>query len=1225
MWSGNILSKYIIIIALFFCFVQEADSQLSLYIRRVTDAAYPTIDPWQFPVMKARLRAESAGSPVKLSPENILILENNKISKPYSVSEFQTDTTTGELWQLVKWYSRREGTNKTYNNNVVLIDTFFVFKDNEIGRIAGWYSRTDLSLVKIFNYKQEPLVDMEFKTGEPGSSQTVNIIVKAMQGMIDGSGSEGQIWLDSVKVHTDNFRIKWDGWSQDKRPPPLHIWSGMPYFVRLYYEPKDNEYHTDKFTVYYDHGLKSDIMLSGHEFYISDEANNLKLKYPAGDEFFTPCQEIEIKWDGYIPGMATYIDFSSNGGSSWTNIGLSDDSTFKWSIPNTGTSSGLIRVRQSFNSTYPVLLKTDDIPVHKIVFNYNGSGLLAANEAGVINLWNTATEQLDNQFFIDQPDYPSRRIIPTGMSYISGDSIFAVTYYRLYDYSRKDSVAFFHTKDSQPYLRVGLIEGFNTSEVHFDNEKRFMAFVPVLGMQIKIFSAVDGSFIKDLNFNKPVSAFVFNRELNQAAVATMDGIIRILQLPDFNSIKTLDYSDFPMILKMSIAPNGNYIALGTKASRNAVFESDRNDVVIVNIPGDQVIRRLRRTASDPVRLEFSPVSSKLLVGSESNPQITYWDLPVDESFNGFKGHEGRLTDFAFSPLGSMIATSSASSDNLYLRRFSYAESDENNSYFNILTPDLSIENIMLSSAYIAQSNDYTYNSSVCVNNDSPVYLSVDSVALKRGVHFHLIEPIPHDTIIEPGFCLSLSINYTPLDTGLLSDTIFVFSCGKKYEIHISSVGLNRNIRLLNDILEFDPTCIGEFQEKVFPLAVNDDPVPLLMNGLEIIKEDYTPFVNQTQREIIYQPGDTIFAKISFEPTRIGDAFGTMRVDHSSLRKFSFNVQLYGKGIGTEYSVSHNDLRFIPEILRRKITIKNISVNEITIKNAVIAPPGFFSVTGVLPVSLKEGEETELEIIWHNPNDSLPDNIVLTITAGPCAAEKRITLGRYKAFSRFIIPDVYADPNGETNIIFNYKNDENKSYNGIRFFEGEIIINPRLFLPLSVQCPYGTGELTRNEIYKNRRIIGFIVEGDFPAEGTAAVIHGIAGLAENDTSHINTLRGNSIWWGSAVEIEHALGVYHLINICGDRLVIHGNIITNILVKPNPNFGNAEIEFESSTAGNCVIEVYNNLGILEVSYSDFSAVKGHNSVKLDLTSLKSGTYSLFIKQGNSFGLIRMIILK
>lgn len=245
----NHLAGIILIIFLFA--INTSFSELKLYIRKVADNVEYTTDPWQYPTLKARIRAELNGSPIKLDLNNVFILENNNICKPYYIGNFEQDTTSSNKWQLIKWYTRRLGSNIPSGNKTYIVDLISIVYNNQIATTSSWHERSDLSCVRFHDYQNYPIIEKEFKYGEPGSSQDENIIVKALAGMIDGSGYEGQVWIDSITIYNDNFKLKWDGWINDTRPPPLHIWVGMPYYVRLYYEPKDNNYHTGNIICFY--------------------------------------------------------------------------------------------------------------------------------------------------------------------------------------------------------------------------------------------------------------------------------------------------------------------------------------------------------------------------------------------------------------------------------------------------------------------------------------------------------------------------------------------------------------------------------------------------------------------------------------------------------------------------------------------------------------------------------------------------------------------------------------------------------------------------------------------------------------------------------------------------------------------------------------------------------------------------------------------------------------
>ena len=117
----------------------------------------------------------------------------------------------------------------------------------------------------------------------------------------------------------------------------------------------------------------------------------------------------------------------------------------------------------------------------------------------------------------------------------------------------------------------------------------------------------------------------------------------------------------------------------------------------------------------------------------------------------------------------------------------------------------------------------------------------------------------------------------------------------------------------------------------------------------------------------------------------------------------------------------------------------------------------------------------------------------------------------------------------------------------------------------------------------------------------------------------------VFWGIAVSTESSPGIYHLINICGDRLVIHGNIITNMILSPNPTTGTAEIDFISKYEGDGIVDVYNNMGLVEFKTDIFKIDEGENKITVDLRNLQSGTYSLIVKQGNAFAIVRVIVIK
>jgi hypothetical protein len=207
----------------------------------------------------------------------------------------------------------------------------------------------------------------------------------------------------------------------------------------------------------------------------------------------------------------------------------------------------------------------------------------------------------------------------------------------------------------------------------------------------------------------------------------------------------------------------------------------------------------------------------------------------------------------------------------------------------------------------------------------------------------------------------------------------------------------------------------------------------------------------------------------------------------------------------------------------------------------------------------------------------------------------------------------------------FENTENKPYKGTRYFETEISMNPRMFLPQSVSSSFGEAELVRNEIVGDKRIIGLRVEGDFAGKGVAAEIHGAAGLAETDISAIEFNR-QSAFWGSTVRTEVNDGIFRLINVCGDKFIVQKEkkIIIHS-VSPNPASDFVNVDFEVKENGQSTIIVYNEMGSEVNEPVTIDTKPGRHNIPIQLTGLSTGTYRLVVSLGSSFDAASVVVVR
>lgn len=1192
-----------------FVILNNSNSQIRLEAFKLNNSEI--VDTSNFPTFSLKIKAFKNNNQFIFDKNNILLLENVNPISPESVSQ-----PDNNQFQTVKWKTKINGPSSLTAHSL----NVFVYSGTDLGILKTKFYKTNLSVVAITNSKDRFEPDMYFGNLEKGEDTTRGIIVNAPIANVVNN-REIPVKIDSIKTHSRYFSYEWFGSAIDSTKPPKQLFSPFYYRAAIKFKPDDTTYYRDKFTVYYDGGRKEEINLIGNRFIIPRNTV-LQLIKPNGGEILLPCQQYEIKWRGAVKGIPTTVFLSTDNGSSWVQIASTTDSVFLWQVPDLPTNKALIKVKQEFTNTTTKTLKEDDIPVSKIAYRSDGGRVISVNIAGFLKEWDLQSGNSTATKKISQFSYPTEKLVSLGLDYFDNDTKIYVVYRKesYFGEPSQDSIAFFNTEENTPYLKLQLPQNFGVKKAILDASRKKIALVPQTGMNILLLSVDDGSIIKTLTFDKPIATFTFNKFLDESAIALMNGEVQILRNDNFSIKDKLLFDDLPLIYELGLSPDGEMLAIGCAAPLSVGTNTNRNEIHVVNIKNKLIIRTGRKSASNPVALEFGPTSAHLIVGSAAQPQIAFWDLPGDEFIGSMSGNDNILTDFKFSPDGHSIATSAASGENLNIRFFTYPEEDLSNATFRIVRPEYTYKDITLESAYLASDNERKIKGVIC--NTGEVPLGIDNSWLVSGKHFRLKKVITPDTIY-PGNCLDVEFYFHPLDTGKLTDTLVITSCTKWFYIKIESYGLKRNITFLNNAFDFGEICVGDTVTKIIDLIRNDDPVPLKVN-LIAIDDNTTPSfkINSLPKDTILQPGEILKVEIKFHPTEFGEIYRNVYVFHSDQTIMTPNTSFHGRGLGTAFEFSHPNLMFIPEIGIRKIKIFNNSNNQTTIVNSVFSQVGYYRVLTQLPINIPSRGEAEIEIETINLSQS---PIFLTFEALPCNSINSISIEAYSGISELTITKVEADPKGRATIPINFTNSENRPYNGIRFFEAEITINPRLFLPDTVKSDYGIAKLTRNEIVEGKRIIGLTVEGDFPNIGTVAEISGYAGLGETDTSSMEFIQ-NGRFWGSAVQTKFKNGFFQLINLCEGRYVLQNeDIIKGLSIIPNPVTNEFKLEFESLENGIASVEIFNHLGSLVLKQTNIEVSKGQNKVNINASLLNSGSYRLVVKIRSSFSTKDLIIIR
>lgn len=1200
--------KFFFFICLGITFLSNGlSAQFSAELYYYNESSKYTIDISGHPECRAKIRCFYNGSPVAISEDNLAL-----IHKIYPLPLKSVGSPDGEGWQNLVWTSAEF--NTTYYQ-------FYVTYNSEIVKLTGKGApyRADEILLKDIDGKI--ITELKFKNVYPGGQVEKQFSISA----INTASDDGRLRIDSV-VCPEHYEYTWLGSIENPKEPPVDIMSGFFYRVHIVFKPKTKIYARKKFKIYYSNGQCKSLDLIENQFEIIAESL-LQLKKPNGGELLAPCFKYPIEWEGQARELPTTIEYSTNSGQDWNFIESAQDSSFDWLVPNEPADECLVKIKQDYNQSYTYYLPAEEnVPVRRLCYKDDGTDFISMNDKGHIVAWNLLNEPPDEKFKknIGEMDYPIESARSKGLFYYDNSQKIVAAYeYRVSSpRSELDSIAFFNIDDEAPFKKIACPGDFDVKDMRMDSKGKLLALVPEFGSRIAVYSTEDQKFLEYEDFNCPIKDFIYSPTDDLAVVALMNGTVRILALPDYKIIKTIEMYYAPTVEKINISPDNKILGIGCSFNPNAIFgyRGNRAENYIVDIETEQVIQSSRITASDAVVIDFAPNSAYVLIGSEYQPQIILFNLPDDNYYADMPGHEGALTDFKISPDGHSIATCSFSWDNLKVRFFTYPEEDISDTLFSIGEPLMEEFSYDIEPKYFATMNEINISGKFCNIGDVPVIL--DDYRFFSGTHFKVKEDFIPDTV-DAGECRDIILEFNPLDTGDIYDTLYIITCTDEYAIALNSKSLPRNLAYDESELFIGEACVWEKIEKEFVLFTNTDPVPIEISSLEMENQFLSRFQLLSDiRDTIIPPGGSLKIIVSFFPDKQGPMEEYIKVFHSGQVKYIERFSLKGRGVGTRHELSHDDLRFIPEIPSRKITIKNLENNDIRISGYETDIDGFFSVSTPLPINIKPGETKELEIVW---NKQETEDVKFSLNAEPCNASIFLICGMYVGESQLSIPTVKADPRENASIKIEMKNKENMTYNGDRFLDAEISLNPRLFYPVSARCDYGSAKIISNEVIDDRRIIKVRAEGDFPVEGIAAEILGVAGLAESDTTYID-FNKSSIFWGESVATEAHSGLFRLINLSGSRRILCESAkATILLVSPNPAVNTFRLEFYAKEHGEYRFELVNSRTGSSAISKTLSVYKGLNIINEDVSSLISGDYKIIIRKDGESAVEKLLIVK
>jgi hypothetical protein len=274
------------------------------------------------------------------------------------------------------------------------------------------------------------------------------------------------------------------------------------------------------------------------------------------------------------------------------------------------------------------------------------------------------------------------------------------------------------------------------------------------------------------------------------------------------------------------------------------------------------------------------------------------------------------------------------------------------------------------------------------------------------------------------------------------------------------------------------------------------------------------------------------------------------------------------------------------------------------------------------VTIAPSDSIQLRVEYNGgvirPNDRIDFAFV------PCASSVGIRLAAYTGSAIVRAPRITADPRGSVAIALRASLGENFTYNGLRPYEGAILVNPRLFIAQSIESPAGAAELLSQEIVNDQRLIRFRVNGNYLRDTILATLTGPAGIAEIDSTII-AFDTTASGFGVSVGVRYESGVLRIAGPDPSRRVLHPAPFVRARVVPNPSVDRAVLEVQSDVVVDLDVMITTTQG--DVVQQDRVVLPSAGTYQVDLAtqSLGAGVYTVHLRSGTRTTTTRMVIVR
>jgi WD40 repeat protein len=1177
-----------------------------------------SVDASKFPEITVRFRATLNGQPTNVDVADLYLLEINVFRRVTSLTQEGSGIHT--LRFTTSTFSTKVNSTPTATSaNLVL----YAVRSGDVGQLPITWdafpaSRGGSIFVVDSLFRRVPFF-LDLGDVTPGSEVMRKLNLRTFAATIDERGNERRLMIDSLKTSSSNFRIVWKG-TYGAKAPPVSVDAGTDYRFDLYCKPSSSEPISDVLTIVYEGGMRHEVMLFANTPTYKP-TTILKLLTPNGGENLAACQDVTVAWKGAIQGFHAHVEYSTDGGSSWKFIDSTLDSTLRWQVPVDYTDKAKIRVYQKQGASGARWLYGERSPATNIAFSENGRYLAVAHQNGIIVEWDVATSTKTVSYVAEGVVPGSTKV--TRLSYLGNSRSLAAIVDR--PAPAKDQLLKFELGTALPVAKVD-IDHLNAGEVISDSLVTKVYVAGTMSARLRVYDGATLAAAGEVLLGAPSSA-----------ARSTDGILVLALIngdvlrfdPNTGKERYRFQADLPRmggpaVRDLSVSRSNRLIALAGEASPGLGNAPQEQRTLVYDTQTNSLIRVIYREGSNVVGVTINPSETYITMGFAGQPQIRQYDVVNRQILGpipGMPGHSQLMTDVEYGADGSTLASCSEDTrDNLLLRRIITPESDESDATFRIVPLDVATPQLSFGVQYIGATIDTLIGGSICNNGIVPVIFERGD--LQIGSWLALRGTIQRDTI-RPGECLRVQFRAVPKDTGSLADTLELYACERIFRIPIVITSIDRNLATFGDMTNFGDVCVRDTARKTFVIVRNDDPIPVVIDGISMRKGISSQYrVRGYRPGDTLQPGESMSVEVLFIPRQRGHDTDQVVISYAGQSATARQIRVLGRGAGADIDISHPILAFISDVPERSVVLSNRTGNPITLSAATFTSGAPFTTSTVFPVVIPPADSLVLPIRHTGGTISGSDELVFEVT--PCAATSSIRLVQYQGTASVWMRDVRVDPRtaAELPIVANIAG--NVPYKGVRPLELVMQTYQRHFYADSLRVIGGSGEIVSQRVDGDVRSITLRMNSDFAhRESIIAYVIGRAGIAEFDSSLV-TFDTAARAFGAQVQTSYKPGLLRIANPNPYRhvFVTGGPIVRSI--SPLPAFDAAHVTIESPISQDVTLKVVDQQGAIVFESKNYVQA-GVMVVDVDVRQLTPGVYTVIASSAASTHATSMVVLK